>query len=607
MSTWYNQPTAQFYHVITDNEFPYHVYGSQQDSGTAATTSRTDHGQVDARDRFAIGGSESGWVAPDSKNPNIFYVSGVFGTVERFDRRTGQSQNIAPSPTLAGLFKSMPERKYRDPWTPMLVFSPVEQNALYLGTQYVMKTVDGGLHWQTISPDLTGQQPSQKAETVTTENAKELGYGTVYSIAPSPLHAAEIWAGSDSGLIHFTRDGGKHWVNVTPPSLAVWSKVTHIEVSHFNSGEAYVAVDRHRLDDQKPYLYRTRDYGKTWEMLVAGFGGNSFLNAVREDPKRQGLLYAATEFGVYISFDDAAHWLPLQLNLPVTSVRDLVIHGDDLVIATHGRSFWILDDIAPLREIGETWNAAHLFKPATAIRIKNDSFSGTPLPPDEPQAKNPPVGAYIDYYLPSVARTDVVLTILNSRGGVVRRFSSADKPAALPSNLSIAPRWLQPLPTLSSQQGMHRWIWDLRYGQGAELPSGDSDDEEDPKARGPLVLPGIYQVRLSVDGHDSTQPFGVKMDPRSSATPAELTQQFTWSLRVYEKALEAERAASESTADKPLGEEINSLGRTLNGLLAALESADRMPPAQVIADSNETLKALEPKLIKWRSQNKAKH
>ncbi len=505
----------------------------------------------------------------------------------------------------------MPERKYRDPWTPALVFSPVERNALYLGTQYVMKTVDGGLHWQTISPDLTGQQqPPPKTGPVTTQNAKELGYGTVYSIAPSPLSAAEIWAGTDSGLIHLTRDGGKHWSDVTPPPLTVWSKVTHIEVSHFNAGEAYAAVDRHRLDDMKPYLYRTRDYGKKWDPIMDGIPDSSFLNAIREDPKRQGLLYAATEFGVYVSFDDGAHWLPLQLNLPVTSVRDLVIHGDDLVIATHGRSFWILDDIAPLREIGKTWTSAHLFKPAAAIRIKNDSFTGTPVPPEEPQAKNPALGAYLDYYLPSAPQTEVALTILDSRGSVIRRFSSSDKPAAIPTNVPIASRWLQSPSALSTQPGMHRWVWDLRYGHGAELPSGDSDDEEDPKARGPLVLSGTYQIKLSVDGRDSTEPLTVGMDRRSTATPAELAQQFTWAQRVYDNSLKADKATEEIKAvearikDKTLGEGIASLGRTLNGLLAALESAGRMPPAQVVAGSQETLKALQGKLQQWAVQKK---
>jgi photosystem II stability/assembly factor-like uncharacterized protein len=476
-SSWYNQPTAQMYHVITDNQFPYRVYGAQQDSSTAGTAERSDYGQLDARNRFSFGSSESGWVAIDPRDSNIIYSSGSYGTIDRFDRRTGQSQNIAPSP-LGSFGSSIADRKYRATWTPVLLFSPSERGALYFGTQYVMKTLDGGLHWQAISPDLTGKQEGAvKTGQVSVENTRELGYGTVYSIAPSPLNASEIWAGTDSGLIQLTRDGGKHWQNVTP-DIGAWSKVTQIEASHSRLGEAYAAVDRHRLDDQRPYLYRTRDFGKTWSLIVDGISAPSFLNCIREDPKKQGLLYAGTEFGVYVSFDDGSHWQPLQMNLPISSVRDLVIHDDDLVAATHGRAFWILDNISPLREMADVKAAGdpYLFRPARAIRIDNDAFSGTPLPPEEPQAENPPLGAYIDYYL-SRDSTSVSLTILDAQGKVIRRFSSADKPPAVPSNLPIAPRWLHPTPVLSGTAGTHRWIWDLRYGRGADLSAGGDDDD----------------------------------------------------------------------------------------------------------------------------------
>jgi len=569
-SSWYNQPTAQMYHVITDNQFPYHIYASQQDSGTVGTISRSDYGQIDARDRITIGGSESGWIAVDPRDANIIYSSGTYGTLERFDRRTGQSQNIAPSP-FGNFGTSIADRKYRDAWTPMLVFSPSEIGALYFGTQYVMRTTDGGLHWQTISPDLTGAEPKKKdAPAVTVENAKRLGYGTVYSIAPSPLSAGEIWAGSDTGLIHVTRDGGKHWRNVTP-EISPWSKITHLEASHFKAGEAYAAVDRHRLDDQKPYLYRTRDYGKTWTLAVDGIEAAAFLNCVREDPKRQGLLYAGTEFGVYISFDDGDHWQPLQLNLPVTSVRDLVIHDDDLVIGTHGRSFWIMDDIWPLRQMNEKIGAndAYLFKPARATRINNDGFSGTPVPPDEPQAQNAPNGAYIDYYLAHDADA-VSITILNARGKVIRRFSNSDKPAAVPSNLPIAPRWLEAKPVLSAKAGVHRWVWDLHYGRGADLGAG-GDDDDVPAAPGPFVLPGTYQVKLSVNGKEFTQALSVRMDPRSVATPAQLALQFEWAQKVYTSLTAADKAKKTAVAQQ------------LNALLTAIESADRPPTAQIIA------------------------
>jgi hypothetical protein len=412
---------------------------------------------------------------------------------------------------------------------------------------------------------------------VTVENAKQLGYGTVYSIAPSPLSATEIWAGTDTGLIHLTRDGGKHWQNVTP-DLTPWSKITHIEASHFKLGEAYAAVDRHRLDDQKPYIYKTLDYGKTWSLIVDGIAEPAFLNCVREDPKRQGLLYAGTEFGVYVSFDDGARWQPLQLNLPVTSVRDLVIHDDDLVIGTHGRSFWILDNISPLRQMNDRISAdtAYLFRPAPAIRINNDGFSGTPVPPDEPQAQNAPAGAYVDYYLSHDA-SDVSLTILNAQGKVIRRFTAKDKAAPIPSNLPIAARWLQASPVLSGKAGMHRWVWDLRYGRGADIVAG-GDDDDAPPAPGPFVLPGSYQVKLAAGGKEFIEKFNVKMDPRSVATPAELNQQFRWASEVYTTLTEADKAIA-----KHANPGLQALARQLNAVLAALESADRTPPSQVIA------------------------
>src|SRR5580704_3980123 len=328
-SSWYNQPTAQLYHVITDNQFPYNVYGSQQDSGTAVVPSRTNHGLIAEYDRFSVGGAESGYIAPDPKDPNIVYVSNTYGTLTRFDKRTAQGQNITPWPA-PGFGGDISQRKYRFTWTAPLVFSPVD-NALYYGSQYVLKTTDGGLNWQEISPDLTGADKNTFSGEVTVENAKLRGYGVVYAIAPSPSVASEVWAGSDTGLIHLTRDGGKTWSNVTPTGLSDWSKITHIEASRFHAGTAFAAVDRHRLDDYRPYLFRTRDYGKTWTKIISGIAENAFLNAIREDPERSGLLYAATESGVSVSFDEGDHWQSLQLNLPPGSVRDLAIHDNDLV------------------------------------------------------------------------------------------------------------------------------------------------------------------------------------------------------------------------------------------------------------------------------------
>ena len=453
-STWYNQPTAQLYHVITDDQFPYVVYGAQQDSGSAAVVSRTDHGQITTRDWFPAGGSESGYMAPDPKDPNIIYLSETYGGVSRYNRRTGLSQDITPWPVPTFGFE-INQRKYRDPWTPVLLFSPADSSTLYLGTQYVMKTVDGGLHWKTISPDLTGstQQPVNKLEGPTTiENAKERGYGVVFTIAPSALSRETIWAGSDTGLIHLTRDGGKKWKDVTPPGLTAWSKISFIEASHYDPAIAYAAVERSRLDDQAPYLYRTRDYGSSWQLITNGIAAHAFLRGIREDTEKKNLLFAGTELGVYVSFDDGDHWQLLQLNLPVTSVRDLTIHGDDLIVATHGRSFWILDDITPLRQASdaEKANAVWLYHPAPAYRIDNDTFTGTPIPPEEPTAENPPAGAIIDYFLKSGATT-VTLEILDAQQKLVRRFSSEDRHPRKSTRHCLLPSAGFPSPKSSKQ------------------------------------------------------------------------------------------------------------------------------------------------------------
>ncbi len=643
-STWYNQPTAQFYHVVTDNAFPYHVYGSQQDSGTAATASQTDHGEIDARDWFTVGGSESGYIVPDPKDPNIFYISGTYGSVGRFDRRTGQTQNIAPSPLPNGIESEMPARKYRDPWTPVLVSSAAQPNALYLGTQYVMKTIDGGLHWQTISPDLTGAEKKAGAKpegAVTTEDAGERGYGVVYTIAPSSLSAPEIWAGSDTGLIHLTRDAGKAWTNVTPSGLSPWSKITFIECSHFSPGEAYAAVDRHRLDDMRPYLYRTRDFGKTWQPIVNGIPEHSFLRAIREDPKHKGLLFAATEFGPYVSFDDGDRWQPLQLNLPVTSIRDLAVHGDDLIAATHGRAFWILDDITPLRQIAEAaaGKGVYLYKPAPAIRMTSDIFSGTPLPPEEPQAKNPPRGAYIDYYLHGPAAGEVTLDILETSGKTIRHFSSREKPATPASgNAPIAPRWFPKPQELSEEAGMHRFIWDLRCGRANENSSADVEDTGIETFLGPLALPGGYKAKLTVNGHAFVQPLEIVMDPRGHIGSAVLLEQFQWAERAFNDMVLAKTANDEirvlriqiakdlnavsgTQADlhraleaanqtcggfltggaKSTGTGLESLGRAFTSALSGIEGADRTPPSQVVALYQDSDKTLKTSLAEWNA------
>jgi photosystem II stability/assembly factor-like uncharacterized protein len=578
-TSWYNQPTAQLYHVITDNQFPYVVYGAQQDSGSAAVPSRTDHGQITPRDWFPAGGSESGYMAPDPKDPNIVYLSGTYGSVDHFNKRTGLSQDVTPWPVQT-FGSEINRHKYRDPWTPVLLFSPADSSVLYLGTQYVMKTTDGGLNWQTISPDLTGatQQAGDKPEgPPTIENAKQRGYGVVFTIAPSALNRDLIWAGTDTGLVHLTRDGGKNWKDVTPQGLSDWSKISLIEASHFDPAVAYAAVDRSRLDDRKPYLYRTRNFGASWELITNGIASDSFLRAIREDPEKKSLLFAGTEFGVYVSFDGGDHWQSLQLNLPVTSVRDLTIHGEDLIVATHGRSFWILDNITPLRQTSEAGaaNAFWLYHPGPAFRIDNDSFVGTPLPPEEPTAENPPAGAMLDYFLKSPA-SSITLEVFDAHNILVRKFSlpdkHQDKPAEKHASLPIAERWFQKPESLQTSPGMNRFVWDLSWGSS----EGPALDEESAyrNPSGPKVIPGIYQVRLTVDGQTHTQPLKIIMDPRSPATPGELQQQLQLGQKIFAEAIEARRAIAEiGSVQKQLVDIEQKLGGRNPTLKAALAGA----------------------------------
>lgn len=549
-TTWYNQPTAQMYHVITDKAIPYSVYGSQQDSGTAGVPSRTDHAVISERDFRPVGGAEAGYIAPDPRDPNVFYVNDTFGTVNRFDRRTGESQLITPWPA-AEFSTEINQRRYRNTWTSPLVFSEAQPEALYFGTQYVLRTVDGGTHWTKISPDLTS---------VGTSHAKDSG--VVYTIAPSPRLASLIWAGSDTGLIHITRDGGKTWTNVTPKGLNEWSKITLIEASRHDPAVAYAAVDRHRLEDYKPYIYRTTDYGKTWTLIVDGLAEPAFINAVRCDPVRKGLLYAATELGVAVSFDDGAHWQPLDRSLPAVSVRDLVIHGNDLVIGTHGRGFWIMDDITPLRQIQANQETA-LLKPAPAVRIINPDFTGTPLPLEIPKAMNYPMGAVIDYTL--ATDSSVEMEIFDTKRTVVRRFSSTEMPPKKPTHReeSVAEAW-QPVPRpVTAHAGANRVIWDLRLEE----------------ADGPFVAPGFYTIQMKTGGQTFTQTFEVKPDSRSPASPKDWRAQSELGSAAWH-ALKAEEAKPKPDPKKVA---------KLRAVLGVVETSGRTPPEQAFELFHETM------------------
>jgi photosystem II stability/assembly factor-like uncharacterized protein len=532
-SSWYNQPTAQFYHVITDNRFPYWVYGGQQESGSVGTTSRSDWGEITFRDWHPVGAEEYGYIAPDPLHPNFIFG----GKATRFDMATGQTRDVSPL-VIRG-------PKYRFVRTEPLIFSQADPHDLYLGSNVVFRTTDGGQTWQVISPDLARPKmivPPNLGDLANGKPSEGAHRGEVYAIAPSPLDGNLLWAGTDDGLLWVTRDGGKNWSNVTPTQLTPWSKVTQLDASHFDEGTVYAAVSRFQIDDNRPYIYVTHDYGKTWQQITGGLPDDAHVNTVREDPLRRGLLFAGTELAVWVSFNDGDSWQSLELNLPHVSMRDLWIHGDDLVVGTHGRSFWILDDITPLRQID--FDLANsdvvLFKPATAYRIRRDINTDTPLPPEVPAGKNPPDGAIFDYYLKSNAAGPVKLEVLDSAGRVVRSFASTDQPPftrdELNQELNVPLYWIRPPQILSAEAGEHRFIWDLRTAPPESIfhqfPISAIPHDTPRYPLGAGVLPGTYTVKLRAGGQTIAQKFEVKMDPRVTARPAGLEEQFDLEMKI---------------------------------------------------------------------------
>src|SRR5215469_16441893 len=524
-SSWYNQPTAQFYHVTTDNRFPYWVYGAQQESGAVATQSRSDMGQISFRDWSLPGVEEYGYIAVDPRDPNILYG----GRITRTNQELCEYANVAPEPIRTG--------EYRYNRTLPIVFSPLDPATLYFAANVLFKTADGGRSWQVMSPDLTRESPEIPANLgafSAGDAEKGKHRGTIYALAPSFKEADTIWAGTDDGLIQLTRDAGKTWKNVTPPQLTSWSKVSILEASHFDAGTAYAAVNRFRLDDLKPHIYRTRDFGATWQEIVSGLADNAPINVVREDPSRKGLLFSGSETSVYVSFNDGDSWQSLQFNLPHTSMRDLEIHGDDLIVATHGRSFWILDDLTPLRQLDDNVAkaSAFLFKPQEAVRWRWNRNPDTPLPADTPAGKNPPDGAIIDYYLGAPPQTPVGIEILDASGATVRHYSSADAPLdmkKLAGEHPIPMYWVRPAQIPSAMPGMHRFVWDLRGSPPKalehEFPISAILHDTPLNPQGAWALPGRYTVRLTVDGEQFTQPLAVKMDPRIKSSLADLRAQ----------------------------------------------------------------------------------
>lgn len=527
-SSWYNQPTAQFYHVSTDNAFPYNVYGGQQESGSVGIASRGNDGQITFREWHPVGAEEYGYVAPDPLDPNIVYG----GKLTRYDKRTGQAQSIAPEAVHSG--------KYRFLRTAPVLFSPIDKKTLYYAGNVLFKTTTGGQSWQVISPDLSREswEIPINVGIYRHEDLKKMPRrGVIYTVAPSPVNIGVIWCGTDDGLIHKTTDGGKTWVNVTPPQVTSWSKISMIEASHFDVNTAYAAVNRIRLDDMQPHIYKTTDGGKNWREIVAGLPPDP-INSVREDPFKKGLLYAGSERAVYVSFDDGNRWQSLRLNMPATSIRDLVIKDDDLVVGTHGRSFWILDDITLLRQLTPQTiqSQPKLYKPQTAYRVRWNLNTDTPLPQEEPAGENPPDGAVIDYFLPDSAR-NVTLEIFDAQQNRIRRYCNTDTSYTLPPS-NTPPYWVRPQQVLSAGHGAHRFVWDLHDQPllvPASFPIAAIYKNTAPQPTSPWVLPGKYTVKLIVDGKTMSQPLVVKMDPRVKTPVAVLQTQRRLSYSMYTK------------------------------------------------------------------------
>ena len=613
-SSWYNQPTAQLYHVATDNRWPYRVYGGQQESGSVGISSRGNDGAIGFRDWHPVGTEEYGYVAPDPLHPNLVYG----GKVTRFDWTTGQVQDVGPDALQTG--------KYRFLRTAPLEFSPADPQALFLAGNVVFKTVDGAHSWQVISPDLS--RPDPDGVGVFKKPGRR---GVVYALGLSPKSENVIWAGTDDGLVHRTADGGKTWTDVTPPGLTSWSKVAQIDCGHSDASTAYVAVNRLRLDDLRPHAYRTHDAGKTWTEIDNGLPADAPINVVREDPVRPGLLYAGTEHAVYFSFDDGDHWQPLRLNMPATSIRDLVVHGADLVVATHGRSFWILDDVSALRQWDKAASSktAYLFAPEAAVRVHPNNNTDTPLPPEEPVGQNPPEGAILDYVLKAPAK-DVTLEIVDGNGRLVRRYTNHDPaPAVHADEMEVPTYWLRDFHPLSDKPGFHRFNWSLCFPSlGGGFFTMAAVIHDTPIAgEGPWVLPGAYTVRLIADGARCEQPLTVVTDPRLKLPPGTLQRQYQIAIDAYDGELEAltclgevkaalarpglsdaVRSELSALAGEPLtgrrrrraaGDSLASLAGQLDGVWSLVSSADFEPTRGQVLAERQLRRQVDAAIARW--------
>ena len=641
-SSWYNQPTGQFYHVSTDRHFPYYVYGAQQDSGTAAVPSRSDYGEITYRDWAPTGAFEFCYIVPDPANPNFVYAGGWYGSVLRYDKTTGQIVHL--------LIRTS---KYRTAQMAPIAFSPQDPHALYAATQYVLRSNDGGFSWQEVSPDLTlKQEPEQKKP--------DSRRTVIYTIALSPVQSGVIWAGTGNGLIQVTKDG-KTWQNVSLPGLHEKSSITMLEASHYDAASAYAVVNGYQ--QRSPLIYRTRDYGHTWQLITGGLPDSGNARVVREDPARKGLLYAGTWNGVYFSLDDGDHWQTLQLNLPTASVTDLDVHGDDLVASTFGRALWILDDITPLRQFNSKWpqSQASLLLPRNTVRARWDMSQDTPLPPETPAGDNPPDGAIIDYFLKSAPTGNIKLSIYDAENHLVREFT--DVPPSFDKAPANAPEyWFAPPLALTKNAGLNRFVWDLRYppmkalrysyyGNILDYIEYTLSDHAIPGKfprdlqPGPFIVPGQYSLVLSVDGKTLRQPLTVSLDPRVHVPPSDLVQQLDAEKNIaaqmsatydgYEQvhALQetiAERqkslgadatAAKKDAADalktlsdqaaevgegKPADLGIGPLNRELARFAFMIESGDARPAALLESSVEQSCQNVGKRLGQWRDLNQQK-
>ena len=575
-SSWYNQSTAQLYHVSADTAFPYRLYSGQQESGSVGIKSRSDAGEITFRDWQPVSAEEYGYVVADPLDPDIV----IGGKLTRFDRPTGQAQNILPVPVQTEDFRTLR--------TEPVIYSPLDPHLLFFAANTLWKTQDRGDHWEKISPDLS--RPNYELPACVgkyQEDAKKQARrrGVIYTVAPSPLDANVIWCGTDDGLIHFTTDAGKTWNNMTPPNISAWQKISLIEAGHFDTNTAYAAVNTLRIDDLRPHIFATHDGGKTWTEIVNGISAGQIINAIREDSVRKGLLFAGAEKGVYVSFDDGASWESLRLNMPATSVRDITIKNDDLVAATHGRGFWILDNITPLRQFDRSKIDNLLFKPQTALRVRFSLNPDTPLPPDEPAGENPPDGAMIDYVLAKDADGPVTIEIKDSKGELVRKYSSNDPPPQPdPKKLKIPSYWIRPWQSVSTKAGMHRLLWDMHYTPvpdvEPEFPMSAIYHNTAPAPTSPWVAPADYTVTLTLDGKSFTQPLTVQIDPRVKTSATDLQEQFDLSWKLYQVRLQL----------APIGKKFDDIADLLTKLKA--RAAER-------PDVTERLNAFAQTLTKF--------